>query len=219
MADDVIITEYDRDKFARRLWAMSDYNQCNISQWEDIVTVSAGAYHTIGLRADGTVVATGNNKNGQCNVKSWENIVDIATGTAYSVGLKTDGTVVSVGTNEDNRSDVSKWKDIVAISAGDAHTVGLKADGTVVATGYCRTLIARIEHFAVGDHEEIYDFDTVNKLAAEHLVFLYHKLVPIINAARESSTRGSAYVEFETLTQRLILTHPELGKRLPKAED
>ena len=25
MADDVIITEYDRDKFARRLWAMSDY--------------------------------------------------------------------------------------------------------------------------------------------------------------------------------------------------
>ena len=84
---------------------------------------------------------------------------------------------------------------------------------------HCRTLIARIEHFAVGVHEEIYDFDTVNKLAAEHLVFLYPKLVPIINAARESSTRGSAYVEFETLTQRLILTHPELGKRLPKAED
>ena len=36
---------------------------------------------------------------------------------------------------------------------------------------HCRTLIARIEHFAVGVHEEIYDFDTVNKLAAEHLLY------------------------------------------------
>lgn len=34
--------------------------------------VFAGKYHTIGLKSDGTVVATGNNEYGQCNVDNWD---------------------------------------------------------------------------------------------------------------------------------------------------
>ena len=40
----------------------------------DIVAISAGSYHTVGLKSDGTVVATGANYSGECDVKNWKNI-------------------------------------------------------------------------------------------------------------------------------------------------
>jgi hypothetical protein len=43
-----------------------------VSGWSDIVQVAAGLSHTVGLKADGTVVATGNNSSGQCNVSDWD---------------------------------------------------------------------------------------------------------------------------------------------------
>lgn len=53
----------------------SDYNgECDVSDWKDIVGISAGKYHTVGLKSDGTVVAVGENDDGQCNVSKWENI-------------------------------------------------------------------------------------------------------------------------------------------------
>ena len=97
--------------------------------------ISGGVWHTVGLKADGTVVAVGDNGSGQCEVSNWKDIVDISVGRHHTVGLITDGTVVAVGSNAKGRCEVSSWKDIVAISAGDKHTVGLKADGTVVAVG------------------------------------------------------------------------------------
>ena len=105
------------------------------SQYSFSKTVSAGAYHTIGLKKDGTVVVVGSNYYGQCDVPNWKDIVTISAGDCHTVGLKKDGTAVAVGYNEYGQCDVSGWKDIVAISAGDCHTVGLKKDGTVVAAG------------------------------------------------------------------------------------
>ena len=98
-------------------------------------TVSAGSYHTVGLKADGTVVATGLNAYGQCDVSGWTDIVAISAGTYHTVGLKPDGTVVAVGSNASGQCNISGWKKIIAVSAGGSHTVGLKADGTVVAVG------------------------------------------------------------------------------------
>jgi tetratricopeptide (TPR) repeat protein len=37
-------------------------------------SIAAGVSHTVGLRADGTVVAVGDNKEGQCEVSGWRNI-------------------------------------------------------------------------------------------------------------------------------------------------
>jgi alpha-tubulin suppressor-like RCC1 family protein len=34
--------------------------------------VAAGEFHTVGLKADGTVVAVGDNSFGQCNVGGWD---------------------------------------------------------------------------------------------------------------------------------------------------
>ena len=97
--------------------------------------ITTGSSNTVGLKADGTVVAVGDNWNGQCNVSDWKDIVAIGAGDDHTVGLKADGTVVAVGLNTFGECRVSDWRDIVAICAGKSRTVGLKADGTVVAVG------------------------------------------------------------------------------------
>ena len=103
---------------------------------ENKVWLVAGSAYTVGLKSDGTVVATGRNEDGQCDVSDWNNIVVISARYKHTVGLKADGTVVTTGNNKDGQCDVSGWSDIVAVAAGYNHTVGLKADKTVVATGY-----------------------------------------------------------------------------------
>ena len=98
------------------------------------MAISAGNSYTVGLRKDGTVLATGSNGYGQCDVSSWRNIVAISAGDRHTVGLRADGTVVAVGYNDTNACDVDHWTNIVAVSAGYGYTIGLCADGTMVAT-------------------------------------------------------------------------------------
>ena len=116
-----------------------DAGQRSRMVWNEIAvraTISAGDYHTVGLKADGTVVAVGDNYCSQCAVSGWTDIVAVSASNLHTVGLKADGTVVVAGRNDAGQCDVSGWTDIVAISAGGLHTVGLKADGTVVAVGW-----------------------------------------------------------------------------------
>ena len=41
---------------------------------EDIVSIVTAGNYTVGLKADGTVVATGWNEYGQCDVSGWTDI-------------------------------------------------------------------------------------------------------------------------------------------------
>ena len=97
--------------------------------------IAARNVQSFALRADGTVLAAGNNYDGQCDVDEWTGIIAISAGTNHTVGLQADGTVVAVGKNSSGQCNVSGWKNIVAVSAGEKHTVGLRSDGTVVAVG------------------------------------------------------------------------------------
>jgi len=102
--------------------------------------VAAGGlemHYTVGLKSDGTVVATGVNHRGQCDVGNWTDIAQIAAGSDHTVGLKSDGTVVAVGSNIRGQCNVGGWTDIVQVATSSRHTVGLKADGTVLAVGDC----------------------------------------------------------------------------------
>ena len=73
------------------------------------VMIAGGAYHTVGLKSNGTVVATGYNEDGRCDVGSWTDIAAVACEDRYTVGLKSDGTAVAVGFNGDNQCAVSNW--------------------------------------------------------------------------------------------------------------
>ena len=98
-------------------------------------SISGSSRHFVALKADGTVVATGDNDYSQCNIQQWSSIVAVATGGQHTVGLKADGTVVAVGNNDYGQCNISDWHSIIAVSACDGRTAGLKSDGTVIIVG------------------------------------------------------------------------------------
>lgn len=98
--------------------------------------VSAGYFHTVGLKKNGSVVACGSNDKGQCDVGKWKNVIQIAAGGYHTVGLLSDGTVVACGDNSCGQCDVGKWKNVVQIVATDYNTAALLSDGTVVTCGF-----------------------------------------------------------------------------------
>ena len=58
----------------------NEYGELNTDSWRGVTAVAAGAYHTLGLFEDGTVLATGGNEYGQCDVpKEFVNLGDMAT--------------------------------------------------------------------------------------------------------------------------------------------
>ena len=120
-----------------RLDGYRDADERRLLLWNEITerdVISAGIYHTVGLYADGTVVAVGKNSNGQCKVGGWTDLIAVSA-RYHTVGLRADGTAVAAGNNSDGRCEVGGWTDLIAVSAGAYHTVGLRADGTAVAVG------------------------------------------------------------------------------------
>ena len=73
--------------------------------WSNIVQVdmdgsgSAEFEQVIGLKSDGTLLASGNNDYGQCNVSGWSDIVAVQTFVDCTIGKKADGTYV-IATND-----------------------------------------------------------------------------------------------------------------------
>jgi len=114
-----------------------------VASWRDIIDVAAGSDHAVGLRADGTVVATGDNRYHQCDVSGWTDIVQVAAGYDHTVGLRSDGTVVAVGDRYGDELDVQHINDraqsqllgpepVVWIDAGTNMTMGVIANGEAV---------------------------------------------------------------------------------------
>lgn len=98
-------------------------------------TISAGGLHTVAVRRNGYVAATGYGTYGQCDVSSWRDIISVSAGNHHTVGLRSDGTCVACGYSGYGQCDVSGWNSICAIAAGTSHTVGLLENGTCVAVG------------------------------------------------------------------------------------
>ena len=86
----------------------------------------------LGLRKDGTVLASGNDFV-EWEVENWHDIVQVSAGDKYVLGVRSDGTVAYADIGYDEYAvDVSGWTDIVQVSAGPYHAAGLRRDGTVV---------------------------------------------------------------------------------------
>ena len=126
----------------------------------DVVTISAGGFHSLAIKNDGTVWAWGNNQYGQLGdnsltrreypvqVSGLTGMTAIAAGYEYSMALKSDGTVWAWGINvnhgqlgdgtTNNRStpvQATGLSNVVAIAAGANHSLALDASGNVWAWG------------------------------------------------------------------------------------
>ena len=154
----------------------NEYGQCNVSEWSDIIAVSTGENHTVGLKSDGTVVSTVDEQT-QYAFSEWNDIVEIVSGENHVVGLKSDGTVLAYGNNEHGQCDVSEWSDIIAIVAGQLHTVGLKSDGTVVATG-------------------INDYDQCNVLGWENIEKIYATSIFTVGLKKDGTVVAAGNNEY-----------------------
>ncbi|HYV26645.1 MAG TPA: hypothetical protein VFA77_03870 [Candidatus Eisenbacteria bacterium] len=64
--------------------------------------IAAGAFHTLALKTNGTVVAWGKNYSGQATapVAAQSGVVAIAAGDSHTVALETNGSVVAWGRND-----------------------------------------------------------------------------------------------------------------------
>jgi alpha-tubulin suppressor-like RCC1 family protein len=126
----------------------------------DVISLSAGARHSLALMEDGTVRAWGDNGYGQLGngtthdqitpvpVSNLRNIVAIAAGGYHNLALKSDGSVWAWGRNSDgqlgdnttiNRLTPFKMgllsENVTRIATGLYHSVALRNDGYVYTFG------------------------------------------------------------------------------------
>ncbi len=72
-----------------------------LDDWKNIIALDYSENHVVGLKNDGTAVATGLNDAGQCDVTEWHDIISIVAGPTYTAGLQSDGTIVIAGQFEE----------------------------------------------------------------------------------------------------------------------
>ena len=72
--------------------------------------MAVSPFHTVGLKTDGTVLASGDIQYGQCSVENWTDIAAVAAGERHTVALKKDGTLLAIGDNEAGQCNLADWK-------------------------------------------------------------------------------------------------------------
>lgn len=92
------------------------------------------------MKADGSVIAWGNNSSGQSTppAAALSGIVAIAAGLNHGLALKSDGSVIAWGASPAGLQSgvpIGAQSGVIAIAASDYHNLALKADGSVVAWG------------------------------------------------------------------------------------
>ncbi len=69
-------------------------NKCDVpSGLKDVVAIEAGAYHSLALKEDGTVVAWGSNDDNQCDVPSG---LKAALPTKSEISFSNDPPILSI---------------------------------------------------------------------------------------------------------------------------
>ena len=103
----------------------------------NVMAIAAGAWHSLALLSNGTVVAWGLNDHGQCDPPpGLTNVVAIAAGANHGLALKADGTLVAWGNNQCTpRGWFASPRVRTHIAGGGYHSLALKADGTVGGWG------------------------------------------------------------------------------------
>jgi alpha-tubulin suppressor-like RCC1 family protein len=119
-------------------WGRNDFGQATMPGGLTSPTaISAGLYHSLAIRSDGSVVAWGWNSQGQSDVSSLSGrFVAAEAGYQHSVLLSSSGSIVCIGDDSHGQCAVPpKLPFARAIGVGDDFTLAVLADGSVRAWG------------------------------------------------------------------------------------
>jgi hypothetical protein len=120
-------------------WGSDDtWGQCDVpAGLTNAVAVAAGLGHSLALRADGTVLAWGNNSDGQCQTPAYAGtLVAISTSQDHNLALRANRTVLAWGYNGFGQCNVPPdATNAVAVAAGWYHSLSLATNGAVLAWG------------------------------------------------------------------------------------
>jgi hypothetical protein len=97
-------------------------------------SVSAGGYHTCGVKTDNSVVCWGRNNSGQASPPNGT-FIQISGGTSHTCGRKTNGSVVCWGRDYHGQPITSPGGIFTQVSAGHDFTCGVKTDRSVTCWG------------------------------------------------------------------------------------
>jgi alpha-tubulin suppressor-like RCC1 family protein len=132
-----------------------------VGGFTDWIQVSAGSFHSLGVRSDGTAWAWGLGSYGRLgdgtvvdrsspvsDVGGFTDWIQVSAGGSHSLGVRSDGTAwawgrgsfgqLGDGTAVNRSSPVSViggFTDWIQVSAGYRHSLGLRSDGTAWAWG------------------------------------------------------------------------------------
>jgi alpha-tubulin suppressor-like RCC1 family protein len=107
-----------------------------------VSALAVGAFHSLALKSNGTVVSWGNTNQWAARVPAGlANVKAITTGWHHSAALLSNGTVTAWGLYAPELGYTltnvpAGLSDVAAISAYGLHTLALRSNGTVVAWGY-----------------------------------------------------------------------------------
>ncbi len=103
--------------------------------------ISAGGFHTCGLRPDGSLICWGWNNLGQTAVPALPaglSYTQVSAGGYHTCGLRSDGTLICWGSNAYGQTTVLALPAGVGytqVSGGTGHTCGLRSDGSIACWG------------------------------------------------------------------------------------
>lgn len=119
-------------------WGRNEYGQASPPPGlQHTIALSAGLYHSLALRPEGSVVAWGWNSSGQCDVpEDLENSIEVHAAYQHSAVLERGGRVRCFGSNSHGQCSVpSGMLSARSIGVGDDFTIAVLVDGTVRCWG------------------------------------------------------------------------------------
>lgn len=103
-----------------------------------LATISAGYYHSCGIRSDGAATCWAGNGDGQSDVPSVA-VTAISAGFDYSCGVGSDGALTCWGNNRYGQVDVDGQSGtFTRITAGARHSCGIRTDARAICWGQYR---------------------------------------------------------------------------------
>jgi len=146
----VISAKEGSDSLSRPLWIHSPSSpvvnwgirgvgkKIQSSLGDSAVAIAANGWHTLALKAAGTVVEDWgvDDITHAATPRGLQHVVAVAAGRLHALALKEDGTVAAWGLNTMGQTNVPQnLRNVLAVAAGNAHSLALRQDGTVVAWG------------------------------------------------------------------------------------